>query len=79
MENGLYYEPRNFISEEHTHDTVSQSVSQSITLPYRYKVKHIVIFSVKTAYGQVILSMLQPMGRRWDRHTPLPPVAPRST
>ena len=22
MENGLYYEPRNFISEEHTHNTV---------------------------------------------------------
>ena len=35
-------------------------------------------FSVETACGQVILSILQPMGRRWDRHTPLPPVAPRS-
>ena len=27
---------------------------------------------------QVILSILQSMGRRWDQHTPLPPVAPRS-
>ena len=35
-------------------------------------------FSINTAFGQVKLSILQPMGRRWDRHTPLPPVAPRS-